>query len=56
MIHKIIVIDSRTTVGQVLYDNGVVALETDLLTGFISALSAFAKCLGEKYIEFKGAD
>lgn len=56
MIHKIIVIDSRTTVGQVLYDNGVVALETDLLTGFISALSAFAKCLGEKSIEFKGAD
>lgn len=56
MIHKIIVIDSRTTVGQVLYDNDVVALETDLLTGFISALSAFAKCLGEKSIEFKGAD
>jgi len=56
MIHKIIVIDSRTTVGQVLYDNGAVTLETDLLTGFISALSAFAKCLGEKSIEFKGAD
>lgn len=56
MIHKIIVIDKRTTVGQVLFDNGVVALETDLLTGFISALSAFASCLGEKSIEFKGAD
>ncbi len=56
MIHKIIVIDSRTTVGQVLFDNGVVVLETDLLTGFISALSAFAKCLGEESIEFKGAD
>ncbi len=56
MIHKIIVIDKRTTVGQVLFDNGIVALETDLLTGFISALSAFASCLGEKSIEFKGAD
>jgi len=56
VIHKIIVIDQRTTVGQVLYDDKVVALETDLLTGFISALSAFAKCLGEESIEFKGAD
>lgn len=56
MIHKIIVIDQRTTVGQVLYDDKIVALETDLLTGFISALSAFAKCLGEESIEFKGAD
>jgi hypothetical protein len=56
VIHKIIVIDQRTTVGQVLYDDGIVALETDLLTGFISALSAFAKCLGEESIEFKGAD
>ncbi|HUU77218.1 MAG TPA: hypothetical protein VMX55_02655 [candidate division Zixibacteria bacterium] len=56
MIHKILVIDQRTTVGQVLYDDGAVILETDLLTGFISALSAFAKCIGEKSIEFKGAD
>lgn len=56
MIHKIIVIDQETTVGQVLYDDGLVPLETDLLTGFISALSAFAKCLGEESIEFKGAD
>ena len=56
MIHKIIVIDQRTTVGQVLYDNDFVVLETDLLTGFISALSAFASCLGEKSVEFKGAD
>jgi len=56
LIHKIIVIDQRTTVGQVLFDDGVVDLETDLLTGFISALSAFAKCLGEESIEFKGAD
>ena len=56
MIHKIIVIDQRTTVGQVLYDDGVVILETDLLTGFISALTAFAQCIGEKSIEFKGAD
>ncbi|MBN1330804.1 MAG: hypothetical protein JXA54_15130 [Candidatus Heimdallarchaeota archaeon] len=56
MIHKLIVIDQRTTVGQILYDDGIVALETDLLTGFISALSAFAKCLGEESIEFKGAD
>jgi len=56
MIHKIIVIDQRTTVGQILYDDGMVPLETDLLTGFISALSAFAKCLGEESIEFKGAD
>lgn len=56
MIHKIVVIDQRTTVGQVLYDDGIVILETDLLTGFISALTAFAKCIGEKSIEFKGAD
>jgi hypothetical protein len=56
VIRKIIVIDQRTTVGQVLYDDDTVILETDLLTGFISALSAFAKCLGEESIEFKGAD
>ena len=56
MIHKIIVIDQRTTVGQILYDDGVVILETDLLTGFISALSAFAQCLVEESVEFKGAD
>ena len=56
MIHKIIVIDQRTTVGQVLFDDGIVPLETDLLTGFISALSAFAQCLGEESVEFKGAD
>ena len=56
MIHKIIVIDQRTTVGQILFDDGLVLLETDLLTGFISALSAFAQCLGEQSGEFKGAD
>lgn len=56
MIHKILVIDQRTTIGQPLYDDGTVILETDLLTGFISALSAFAQCLGEEAIEFKGAD
>jgi len=56
VIHKIIVIDQRTTVGQILFDDGLVLLETDLLTGFISALSAFAQCLGEKTVEFKGAD
>lgn len=56
MIHKIIVIDQRTTVGQIIFDDGLVLLETDLLTGFISALSAFAQCLGEQTVEFKGAD
>ncbi|MBD3190121.1 MAG: hypothetical protein GF308_05735 [Candidatus Heimdallarchaeota archaeon] len=56
MIHKIIVIDQRTTIGQPLYDDGTIVLETELLTGFISALSAFAQCLGEEAIEFQGAD
>jgi hypothetical protein len=56
LIHKIIVIDKKTTIGQILFDDGVVELETDLLTGFISALSAFAQCLGEESVEFKGAD
>ncbi|MDH5403104.1 MAG: hypothetical protein OEY49_11480 [Candidatus Heimdallarchaeota archaeon] len=51
MIHLLLILDKKKQIGQTLFDNGIIKLQTDLLIGLVHALIL----LGEEMGQSKGA-